>query len=43
MKKTIYIILFSIVTSFCVTACTEEEITPTNATSISSGKESDPK
>ena len=43
MKKTIYIVLLSICTSLCLSACTEEEITPTNNTVVTSGKESDPK
>ena len=41
MKKLVYIILISITTSMCLTACTEEEINPTNSV-VTSGKESDP-
>jgi hypothetical protein len=41
MKKLIYIILISITSSICLTACTEEEITP-NAPAVTAGKPSDP-
>lgn len=43
MKKTIYLILISIVSSLCITACTEEEVTPISTVVGSEGKESDPK
>jgi hypothetical protein len=41
MKKLIYIILVSITTSICLSACTEEEIKP-NTVLSSQGKEQDP-
>ncbi len=43
MKKTFYIILLSVVTSICVTSCTEEEVKPSKTYVSTQGKESDPK
>lgn len=42
MKKIIYIILFAFATSFAVTSCTEEEVTPTIETSNGGGGPMDP-
>jgi hypothetical protein len=42
MKKTIYILLLAIASSLALTACTEEEITPTEY-SNGGGGISDPK
>ena len=41
MKKLIYIILFAFVTAMSVSACTEEEITPTTELN-GGGNPSDP-
>ena len=37
MKKLIYIILFATFSSLVVTACTEEEVTPTSADKSNGG------
>lgn len=42
MKKILYIILFALTTSLSMTACTEEEITPSKQRN-SGGGISDPK
>jgi hypothetical protein len=42
MKKTFYLILISIMSSLCITACTEEDVQPNSAV-VTHGKESDPK
>lgn len=42
MKKLVYVILFSLVSSMCVTACTDEEVSPNSALVGTQGKESDP-
>ena len=43
MKKLIYILLIALSTSATLTACTEEEITPTELTRNGGGGISDPK
>ena len=43
MKKLIYILLIAFATSTTLTACTEEEITPTELSRNSGGGISDPK
>ena len=42
MKKIIYILLFSFVASLSITACTEEEVTPSTEYN-GGGNASDPK
>jgi hypothetical protein len=43
MKKLIYILLFALSVSATFTACTEEEVTPTEMSRNSGGGISDPK
>ena len=43
MKKLLYIALLAFVTSMSVTACTEEEITPTTELNGGAGNDKDPR
>ena len=43
MKKLFYIVLFAFVTAMSVTACTEEEVTPTTELNGGSGNDKDPR
>jgi hypothetical protein len=37
MKKLLYILLFAIVSASTITACTEEEVTPSSQDAVASG------
>jgi hypothetical protein len=42
MKKIIYFILFAITSSLAITACTEEDVTPSNEETNTGGGTTDP-
>jgi hypothetical protein len=43
MKKIIYVLLFALVTAMSVTACTEEEVTPSTELNGGGAADKDPK
>ena len=43
MKKAIYILFFAIITSMSISACTEEEVAPTELSKNGGGGESEPR